>query len=73
MLGFKTEDSLWLKAKQTMQILTKEIEEKTLERNKRTFEAEQKVKRATKNKVTKVLEMAVQFCIRETLKCFMLG
>ena len=27
MLSFKTEDSLWLKAKQTMQILTKEIEE----------------------------------------------
>lgn len=27
MLGFKTEDALWLKAKQTMQILTKEIEE----------------------------------------------
>jgi hypothetical protein len=27
MIGFKTEDSLWLKAKQTMQILTKEIEE----------------------------------------------
>ncbi|CAB5226040.1 hypothetical protein UFOVP754_32 [uncultured Caudovirales phage] len=26
MLSFKTEDSLWLKAKQTMQILTKEIE-----------------------------------------------
>jgi hypothetical protein len=27
MLSYKTEDSLWLKAKQTMQILTKEIEE----------------------------------------------
>lgn len=27
MLSFKTEDQLWLKAKQTMQILTKEIEE----------------------------------------------
>jgi hypothetical protein len=27
MIGFKTEDALWLKAKQTMQILTKEIEE----------------------------------------------
>ena len=27
MLSFKTEDALWLKAKQTMQILTKEIEE----------------------------------------------
>jgi serine kinase of HPr protein (carbohydrate metabolism regulator) len=26
MIGFKTEDALWLKAKQTMQILTKEIE-----------------------------------------------
>ena len=27
MLSYKTEDQLWLKAKQTMQILTKEIEE----------------------------------------------
>lgn len=27
MLGYKTEDSLWLKAKQTMQILSKELEE----------------------------------------------
>lgn len=27
MIGYKTEDALWLKAKQTMQILTKEIEE----------------------------------------------
>ena len=27
MISFKTEDALWLKAKQTMQILTKEIEE----------------------------------------------
>lgn len=44
MLGFKTEDALWLKAKQTMQILTKEIEENARwkEETKQRFEAEQK-------------------------------
>jgi colicin import membrane protein len=44
MLSFKTEDSLWLKAKQTMQILTKEIEAnaKWKEETKERFEAEQK-------------------------------
>lgn len=44
MLSYKTEDSLWLKAKQTMQILTKEIEEKARwkEETKERFEAEQK-------------------------------
>ena len=44
MLSYKTEDSLWLKAKQTMQILTKEIEENARwkEETKVRFEAEQK-------------------------------
>jgi hypothetical protein len=44
MLSFKTEDSLWLKAKQTMQILTKEIEAnaKWKEETKERFDAEQK-------------------------------
>lgn len=44
MLSFKTEDQLWLKAKQTMQILTKEIEENARwkEETKERFEAEQK-------------------------------
>jgi colicin import membrane protein len=44
MLSYKTEDSLWLKAKQTMQILTKEIEEQARwkEETKARFEAEQK-------------------------------
>jgi hypothetical protein len=43
MLSYKTEDSLWLKAKQTMQILTKEIEENARwkEETKERFEAEQ--------------------------------
>lgn len=42
MLSFKTEDSLWLKAKQTMQILTKEIEQtaKWKEDTKDRIEAE---------------------------------
>jgi len=44
MIHFKTEDSLWLKAKQTMQILTKEIEEQARwkEETKERFDAEQK-------------------------------
>lgn len=44
MLSYKTEDQLWLKAKQTMQILTKEIEENARwkEETRERFEAEQK-------------------------------
>jgi len=44
MLGYKTEDSLWLKAKQVMQILTKELEEtaRWKEETKQRYEAEQK-------------------------------
>lgn len=44
MLSYKTEDQLWLKAKQTMQILTKEIEEQARwkEETKQRFDAEQK-------------------------------
>jgi hypothetical protein len=44
MLSFKTEDSLWLKAKQTMQILTKEIESQAeyLEKTAERAEAERK-------------------------------
>lgn len=44
MLSYKTEDSLWLKAKQTMQILTKEIEENARwkEETAARFESEQK-------------------------------
>lgn len=44
MLSFKTEDQLWLKAKQTMQLLTKEIEEKARwkEETRERYEAEQR-------------------------------
>lgn len=44
MLSYKTEDQLWLKAKQTMQILTKEIEENARwkEETKDRYETEQK-------------------------------
>lgn len=44
MLSYKSEDQLWLKAKQTMQILTKEIEENARwkEETRKRFEAEQK-------------------------------
>lgn len=43
MLSYKTEDQLWLKAKQTMQILTKEIEENARwkEETRERFEKEQ--------------------------------
>ena len=44
MLSYKTEDQLWLKAKQTMQILTKEIEEtaRWKEETRERYEAEQR-------------------------------
>jgi hypothetical protein len=44
MLSDKTEDQLWLKSKQTMELLTKEIEENARwkEETKERFEAEQK-------------------------------
>lgn len=58
MLSYKTEDSLWLKAKQTMQILTKEIEENARwkEETKERYEAEQKELKAQQRllKVSKV-------------------
>jgi hypothetical protein len=44
MISYKTEDQLWLKAKQTMQILTKEIEEQARwkEETRQRFESEQR-------------------------------
>jgi hypothetical protein len=55
MLSFKTEDQLWLKAKQTMQILTKEIEEQARwkEETRERYEAEQK-KLRTQQRMVKV-------------------
>lgn len=59
MLSYKTEDSLWLKAKQTMQILTKEIEENARwkEETKERFEAEQKELKA-QQRILKVAKIA---------------
>jgi hypothetical protein len=59
MLSYKTEDSLWLKAKQTMQILTKEIEENARwkEETKERFEAEQKELK-TQQRMLKVIKVA---------------
>lgn len=53
MLSYKTEDQLWLKAKQTMQILTKEIEEQARwkEETKERYEAEQKELKAQQRMV----------------------
>lgn len=55
MIGFKTEDALWLKAKQTMQILTKEIEEvaKIKETTAERIAAERK-ELETQTRMTKV-------------------
>jgi hypothetical protein len=59
MLSFKTEDALWLKAKQTMQILTKEIEEtaKWKEATKERIEAERKELKLHE-RIMKVLKFA---------------
>jgi len=57
MLSYKTEDSLWLKAKQTMQILTKEIEENARwkEGTKQRFDDEKKELK-TQNRITEVVK-----------------
>jgi hypothetical protein len=61
MLGFKTEDQLWLKAKQTMQILTKEIEDMALwkEKTKERYELEQKELK-TQQRIIEVSKVAPQ-------------
>jgi hypothetical protein len=53
MLSYKTEDQLWLKAKQTMQILTKEIEEQARwkEETRERYDAEQKELKAQQRMV----------------------
>lgn len=81
MLSYKTEDSLWLKAKQTMQILTKEIEENARwkEETKERFEAEQKELKVQQRmlKVSKVApEMAraeFENMSEETFEMFFAG
>jgi hypothetical protein len=66
MLSYKTEDSLWLKAKQTMQILTKEIEENARwkEETKERFEAEQKELK-TQQRMIKVAKVAPEMARTE--------
>lgn len=66
MLGYKTEDSLWLKAKQTMQILTKEIEEQARwkEETKKRFEEEQKELKA-QQRMLKVAKVAPEMARNE--------
>lgn len=66
MLSYKTEDSLWLKAKQTMQILTKEIEENARwkEETKERFEAEQKELKV-KQRMLKVSKVAPEMARTE--------
>jgi len=59
MLSYKTEDALWLKAKQTMQILTKEIEgvARWKEETKARFEAEQRELKV-QQRMTRVAKVA---------------
>lgn len=59
MLSYKTEDQLWLKAKQTMQILTKEIEDaaRWKEETAKRFEAEQRELK-TQQRILKVSQYA---------------
>lgn len=66
MLSYKTEDSLWLKAKQTMQILTKEIEENARwkEETKERFEAEQKELKV-QQRILKVAKVAPEMARTE--------
>jgi hypothetical protein len=66
MLSFKTEDQLWLKAKQTMQILTKEIEENARwkEETKERFEAEQKELKV-QQRILRVLKVAPEMLRNE--------
>lgn len=66
MLSYKTEDSLWLKAKQTMQILTKEIEEQARwkEETKKRFEEEQKELKA-QQRMLKVAKVAPEMARNE--------
>jgi hypothetical protein len=66
MLSYKTEDSLWLKAKQTMQILTKEIEENARwkEETKERYEAEQKELKV-QQRILKVLKVAPEIARTE--------
>lgn len=66
MLSYKTEDQLWLKAKQTMQILTKEIEEtaRWKEETRERFEAEQKELK-TQQRMVKVAKVAPEIARSE--------
>jgi hypothetical protein len=81
MLGFKTLDSLYLKAKQIMQIQTKELEEIALfkEETKKRFEAEQKELKVQQRmlKVAKVapemLRSEIESMSDETFEMFFSG
>ena len=66
MLGFKTLDSLYLKAKQIMQIQTKELEEIALfkEETKKRFESEQKELK-TQQRMLKVAKVAPEMARTE--------
>lgn len=66
MLSYKTEDSLWLKAKQTMQILTKEIEENARwkEETKERYETEQKELKV-QQRILKVTKLAPEMARSE--------
>ncbi len=81
MLSYTTEDYLWLKAKQTMQILTKEIEENARwkEETRQRFDLEQK-ELEIQQRILKISSVApfitrseVEFMGNESFKAFYLG
>lgn len=81
MLSYKTEDQLWLKAKQTMQILTKEIEEtaRWKEETKVRYDAEQKELKVQQRilKIQKIapemLRSEFEYMSDETFEIFFAG
>ncbi|MCR4335214.1 MAG: hypothetical protein NUV57_01610, partial [archaeon] len=82
MLSYKTEDSLWLKSKQTMQILTKEIEENARwkEETKERFDKEQKelitqqrILEVSKYAETEINRINFEFMADETFNIFLGG
>ena len=82
MLSFKTEDSLWLKAKQTMQILTKEIEENArwkeetkerFDKEKKELITQQRILDVAKYSETEINRINFEFMADETFNIFLGG
>jgi len=82
MLSFKTEDSLWLKSKQTMQILSKEIEENArwkeetkerFDKEKKELITQQRILDVAKYSETEINRINFEFMADETFNIFLGG